>query len=158
MIRASAGSSARIRRGLWTVTRSGLTLTVGKTYFIGVRAKNQAGLFSAARYSDGITVQAGDSTPPTINSISPPLGPGLYAGDTLTISASVTDADPSPLEYQFSIDGAIKQGWSATATFPWSTTSGMAGPHTITVEVRDAGGAASKTQMLYLYLKPPSLP
>ena len=38
------------------VTRSGLTLINGKAYYIGVRAKNGAGLFSSAAYSDGITV------------------------------------------------------------------------------------------------------
>jgi len=99
-----------------------------------------------------------DTTPPTINSVSPQPSPSLYAGDTLTISASVTDNDPSPLEYQFSVDGVIKQTWSAATTYQWITTSAMAGTHTITVEVRDTGGAASKTQTLYLYLKPPGPP
>lgn len=99
-----------------------------------------------------------DTAPPTINAISPQPSPALYAGDTLTFSASVTDNDPSPLEYQFSVDGTITQAWSAATTYQWVTTSAMTGSHTITVEARDAGGAASKTQTLYLYLKPPELP
>jgi hypothetical protein len=99
-----------------------------------------------------------DTTPPTINALSPQPGPTLYAGNTVTLSASVTDTDPSPLEYQFSVDGVIKQAWSATTTYQWVTTSAMAGSHIITAEVRDAGGAVSKTQTLYLYLKPPGLP
>jgi len=99
-----------------------------------------------------------DTTPPTINSVSPQPSPALYAGDTLTLSASVTDTDPSPLEYQFSVDSTVKQAWSATTTYPWITTSAQTGSHTITVEVRDAGGAQSKSQTLYLYLKPPGPP
>jgi hypothetical protein len=50
------------------VTRIGLALIGGKRYYIGVRAKNGAGLFSATRYSDGITV---DTTPPIITITSP---------------------------------------------------------------------------------------
>ncbi len=140
------------------MTRTGLSLLTGATYYIGVRAKNGAWRYSATRYSDGIVVQAGDTVPPVLNSISPPPSPGLYAGDGITVSASVTDIDPSPLEYQFSVDGVIKQAWSATTTYQWATTSAMAGSHTIAVEVRDAGGATSKTQTLYLYLKPPGPP
>ncbi len=41
-----------------SVTKSGLTLTVGKSYVIGVRAVNGAGLTGAAAFSDGITVQS----------------------------------------------------------------------------------------------------
>lgn len=139
------------------VTKTGLSLIVGKKYYVGVRAKNGAGLYSSARYSDGITVQA-DALPPTVESVFPTPGPGLYAGDTITISAAVTDTDPSPLEYQFSIDGAVKQAWSAASTYQWMTTVAMEGPHAITVEARDAGGATSSTQTRYLYRKPPGPP
>ncbi len=41
-----------------TVTRTGLTLTVGTRYYFGVRARNGAGTLSSIRYSDGILVQA----------------------------------------------------------------------------------------------------
>lgn len=139
------------------VTRTGLRLVNGATYVIGVQAKNGANRLSPFRYSDGITVQA-DTIPPMLNAILPPPSPTLYAGDPLVLSASVTDTDPSPLEYQFSVDGAIAQPWSAAATYRWVTAGSMAGPHTLTVEVRDAGGAASNTQMLYLYMKPPGPP
>lgn len=52
------------------VTRTGLSLINGKKYFIAVRAKNGAGLYSALRYADGITV-AVDMTPPVITITSP---------------------------------------------------------------------------------------
>lgn len=139
------------------VTRSGLSLVPGKRYFVGVRAKNGARLYSIIRYSDGITVQP-DIVPPAIQSLSPTPSPSLYAGNLLTLSAVVTDADPSPVEYRFSVDGTVVQPWGASATYPWVTTSALAGPHTITVEVRDPGGADSKTQTLYLYYTPPGPP
>ena len=45
------------------VTRTGLGLANGKLYYIGVRAKNGANLYSLARYSDGI--RAPDPTEPS---------------------------------------------------------------------------------------------
>ncbi|MCS7154054.1 MAG: T9SS type A sorting domain-containing protein, partial [Bacteroidia bacterium] len=38
-----------------THTHTGLSLTNGQTYYFGVRARNQAGLVGAPRWSDGIT-------------------------------------------------------------------------------------------------------
>ncbi len=159
-IRQDSPGGALIRN--WTsvgfatqVTATGLSLTNGKTYYLGVRAKNGAGLFAPTAFTDGITVSV-DTTPPTLNAISPQPSPSLYVGDLLTLSATVTDTDPSPLEYQFSVDGAVVQPWSSTATYQWNTTSAMAGRHTITAEVRDAGGAVASSQGLYLYLRPPA--
>ena len=40
------------------VTKSGLSLTVGVTYYIGVKAKNGAGLWSDIGVSDGILVES----------------------------------------------------------------------------------------------------
>jgi hypothetical protein len=42
-----------------TVTQSGLTLTVGQTYYVGVRAVNGAGLTGSATNSNGQTVVSG---------------------------------------------------------------------------------------------------
>lgn len=138
-----------------SVTRTGLTLQEGQRYFFGVKAVYGPSVESAIGYSDGITV---DTTPPTLISVTPAAGPTLYADSVLTISAAVTDTDPSPLSYQFSIDGTVKQSWSSTATYGWATTAAMAGPHTVKVEVRDVGGSSAKTQTLYLYLQPPGPP
>jgi hypothetical protein len=56
---ASAGTSTEI-------TKTGLNLKPGSTYFFSVQAKNGAGLWSEAGYSDGITVTpVADTTPPT---------------------------------------------------------------------------------------------
>ncbi len=55
----STGASAE-------VTKTGLNLTVGKTYYFSVRAKNGAGLWSKEGHSDGIIVTpVADTTAPT---------------------------------------------------------------------------------------------
>ncbi len=45
-----------------SVTRSGLSLSVGSTYYFSVKAKNSAGIWSEAGNSDGITVGAPNGT------------------------------------------------------------------------------------------------
>ena len=47
-----------------TVTKSGLTLTVGQTYYFSVKAVNGVGLTGSAANSNGQTVVT-DSTPPS---------------------------------------------------------------------------------------------
>ena len=54
------------------ITKSGLTLSWGNTYYFAVKAKNGAGLWSDVGTSNGITAQA--PPPPTITSISPKQG------------------------------------------------------------------------------------
>jgi hypothetical protein len=56
---ASAGTAT-------TVTRTGLSLTNGTAYYVSVKAENGAGLQSAAASSDGITVDAGDTSAPAV--------------------------------------------------------------------------------------------
>ena len=140
------------------VTRTGLSLTSGARYYINVKAENGAGLQGPVGSSDGIVAGETDTTPPILNSIFPFPGPQLYAGGTFTISVSVTDTDPSPLEYQFSVDGVVKQAWGAASSYAWVTSTIMSGPHTLLAEVRDAGGSDALAQSVYLYLMPPELP
>ncbi len=76
-------------------TRTGLSLINGKLYYVGVRVKNGAGLYSATRYSDGIRVP--DPTAPS-------------APQTPTEGSNTTD-------YDYDGDGSYTVYWSA-ATDP----------------------------------------
>lgn len=75
------------------VTKTGLTLIDGKLYYVGVRARNGAGLYSSTRYSDGI--RAPDPTPPT--------APGQP-----TEGSSTTD-------YDYDGDGSYTVYWPAAS-------------------------------------------
>ena len=57
--------------------------------------------------------------------------------------------DLDALEYQFSIDGQVKQSWNTFAVYDWVTTAIDKGNHTIKCEVRDnRGGLVSKESSL----------
>jgi len=96
-----------------------------------------------------------DTIPPQISSSSPLDGATFYENDSVLISVMVNDIDPSPLEYQFSIDGIIKQAWSSLSTsYSWITSLQDKGSHNIKVEAKDAGGQDSKEMEIYILRKP----
>lgn len=61
------------------VTVTSLRLNHGGRYYVGVRAKNRAGVWSKPRYSDGIIVRPIDATPPKIVIVYPQNGALLGA-------------------------------------------------------------------------------
>lgn len=97
-----------------------------------------------------------DTTPPQIIQIDPADNSTFYENDIIPISLSINDADSSPLEYQFSIDGAIKQSWSAQSTYIWNAATN--GIHIIKTEIRDAGGQDTKEFEAYIFKKPIASP
>lgn len=138
------------------VTKTGLTLAGGQTYFFNVKAKNGVGSWSAVGSSDGIKV---NQHPPVINTVTPADATGFYSEDLITLSAEANDPDKDDLQYQFSVDGEIKQPWNASPTYNWSSLASNAGLHTIKTEVTDGkGGTASQSAEVYIFLKPIGLP
>jgi len=78
----------------------------------------------------------------------------VYAGDTLTVSASLIGPDPSPVTYQFLWDGAIIQPWDEAASCRLELPDAV-GDHRLTVQVRaPAGTIQEAVQTVYVYRKP----
>ena len=134
------------------MTKTGLTLVQGQRYYVAIRAKNGAGLWSDWGVSDGIYA---NSTSPVITLLTPADASKRYAGDPTMLSLTASDADGDPLEYQFSSNGVVARAWSSAATYDWVPIASDVGLHTIKAEVRDGhGGAAQREQQLYLLRKP----
>jgi len=109
-----------------SVTASGLTLTPGKKYYFSVKARNAAGLWSAAGVSDGITV---DNSPPALPVVT---DSGVSTRSTASLSASWKSSDPVSgiLDYQFQITqdspaGGIIRNWSSTGTKTSAVVTGL---------------------------------
>ena len=155
----SAGTSA-------SVTKTGLSLTSGKSYYFGVKAKNGAGLWSDVGYSDGITVNSdddddddgSDTTKPNITKVSPEDKSFLYQGKSQSLSITTDDTDSYQNYYQFSIDGSVKQSWSTKSSYSWDTTSSSLKKYTLKFEAKDDGGSASKESKVFLIKEPVSPP
>ncbi|MFH0925447.1 MAG: DUF4082 domain-containing protein [bacterium] len=131
----------------WTLTSqsdiiiTGLSLETDKTYFIGVRAKNEQGLWSEIGYSDGITVQPPVNQPPVINvepSITPnPLDENIQA----TLSVAAFDPDGDNLTYTWEVsDGTIQGSGNTVSYLPPDVA--VESIFTINLLISDAGGQA----------------
>ena len=156
----SAGTSA-------SVTKTGLSLTSGKSYYFGVKAKNGAGLWSDTGYSDGITVSSdngggggggSDITTPNITKVSPEDKSFLYQGKSQSLSITTDDTDSYQNYYQFSIDGSVKQSWSTKSSYSWDTSSASLKKYTLKFEAKDDGGSTSKEIKVFLIKEPVSPP
>ncbi|MBU1125229.1 MAG: carboxypeptidase-like regulatory domain-containing protein [Candidatus Omnitrophica bacterium] len=79
--------------------------------------------------------------PPRISSTTPSDGSILYSGETIQISPSINEDATTPLQYQISVDGIIKQTWLNTPTYNWIINNADIGIHRIRIEVRNAQGS-----------------
>lgn len=144
----SAGTAAEI-------TRSGLSLTQGVSYFFSVKARNGVGRWSVAGLSNGI---AADRNPPLIGSVSPADGSTYVEGDSVSFAVSASDADGDPLQIQFLLDGTVRRPWSSSPVWAWGT-AGVVREHSVTVQVRDPyGRQAEQTFKLFGYRRPKGAP
>jgi hypothetical protein len=119
-----------------SVVRTGLTLTVGTTYYFSVKAQNTGGLQGPARNSDGqVVLQAQDTTPP-LNITT--LNDGTGAGDADTTSSltqlsanwsSSSDPQSGISGYRYAIGttigGTDLRGWTLLGNVLSVTKTGL---------------------------------
>ncbi len=141
-IRRDANNGTIIRDytsvGLATeVTATGLTLVNGVTYFIGIRAFNGAGLFDS-NYSNGITISAGDTTPPAITNVTV----STITTSSATISWTTDEPATSQVEYGLTTGyGQLTPLDSALLTNHSVTLSGLTEATLYHFRVRSTDGA-----------------
>ncbi|MDD5595087.1 MAG: outer membrane lipoprotein-sorting protein [Candidatus Omnitrophica bacterium] len=120
-----------------------------KTFTRGIRFIQPYLYFSAGKgvvWFDGLSLSTTVNSAPQITNIAPADNSDILLGAKVNITATASDADNDPLEYQFSITGTIKQAWSSANTYAWQTTEADLGLSSVTCDVRDnKGGTASKT-------------
>ena len=99
-----------------SVTLTNITLIPGKQYYFAVKAKNAAGLWSAAGVSDGIGI---DMTPPSAPHV---VDEGEYTSSLTSLSAQWTAIDPESgiIDYEYCI-GTIPGG---TDIVGWTSSKG----------------------------------
>lgn len=78
----------------------------------------------------------------------------VYAGETLTMAADATSADPSSLEYQFLFDEAVIQPWSPNVSCQRMVTGDDRGLHAVMVQVRDPHGQTQRETEMYVLSRP----
>lgn len=142
--------------GLLTeVTRAGITLRPGTTYYVGVRAKTAAGLTSLPSYSGGLRISA-DTEPPT-GTLAINAGAAYTAVPTVSLRLAASDRGGVVSQMAFSNDGPpYTPAEPYAATRIW-TLSGGDGLKTVSVTFRDAASNWSSpvSQAITLDTTPP---
>ena len=108
------------------VTRTGLSLTNGVTYYFSVKALNGANVWSAVGTSDGITVDCSVPTTPVVA-----LTGGRYTAVNTSLTASWSSSDPYSgiAQYQYAIGtsagGTDVVGWTSAGIATQATAAGV---------------------------------
>ncbi|MCW2921088.1 MAG: uncharacterized protein JWL76_962, partial [Thermoleophilia bacterium] len=115
-----------------STTGTGLTLTTATTYFVAVRATDNAGNVSTITSSDGILVDTSTPAPATVND-----GAGAdidYQSSTTTLPANwsaVVDPGSGLAQYEYCIStaascgGTVVRAWTSTGTTASTTGTGL---------------------------------
>ncbi len=110
------------------VTKTGLSLTVGSTYYISVKAGNAGGLWSGVGTSDGIAVIAPDTTAPTTPVVADD-GATTDTANQLHAAWTAADAESGIAEYQYAIGtasgGTDIVNWTSAGTAATVTRTGL---------------------------------
>lgn len=96
------------------------------------------------------------NTTPEISQFTPLDRSMFTEADTLKIEITAKDSDGNVLEYQYLVDGQVKQSWTSSASYNWQTQNGDFGEHKIKVQVRDDIGAMSESpeRKIFIFRKP----
>ncbi len=136
--------------------RMGLSLVQGRTYYVSVRAVNNAGMRGGTGYSDGITV---DQNMPFISGVTPPDCSNVFRGGSVVLTVTAEDMDGDELLYRMSWDSGEPTGWQAEPFFDLFAGGPEDGYHQITIDVSDQiGGYDTETVRLYMMPQPVALP
>jgi len=114
-----------------SVTRTGLSLTTGQTYYFTVKAENGVGLQSAAANSNGQTVDA--SAPAAVAAVNDGTGAdSAYTGSLTQLAANwgtSSDAQSGIVKYWYAIGstagGADIRGWTDNGSARSVTAAGL---------------------------------
>ncbi|MHB9035641.1 MAG: beta-alanine-activating enzyme beta-propeller domain-containing protein [Armatimonadota bacterium] len=148
-----------------SATIIGLNLVSGGRYYISVKAKNGAGVESAAGSSDGITV---DQTPPTTPVVT---DDGNYTIDAtkLHVTWSASDPQSGVVKYEFSVGSSAGAGdivsWTSAGTTTERTITGLSLVsgirYYVNVRATNAANGVSavgSSDGIYVESTPPTIP
>jgi len=131
----------------YATTKTWVLITGDGQKTVYAKFSDKAGNWSNIVYAKIIL----DTTIPQIGSLTPLNYATFYENNTISISPTVNNPNSGSLEYQFSIDEAIKQPWSGQSKYDWQ---GVSGIHNIKVEVRNIAGQDSKQVEICVFKNP----
>jgi hypothetical protein len=74
---------------------------------------------------------------PVLSSLTADKESPQVTGSAITWTASASDTESDPLQYQFALDGQVVQAWSDSPVWVWTASIEQVGAHVVTAIVRD---------------------
>ncbi|GEM_PF-6453565 len=108
---------------------------LNKTYYIHVRARNAAGLFSPTGVSDGIKIS--DNEIPTIADLLPEIGEVRYPNEPIDWQLIAHDPDDDILQFKYALNGQTVFHFSEKPKRTYQIPNGMFGRQEVLGVVRD---------------------
>ena len=102
--------------------------------------------------------RGGGNQAPVIASVTPAVGSKYYEQDPVTVTVAASDPNGDALQYQYKVNGVIKQAWTSSSTYSLATADRNYGEKVIDVEVKDAPGAITSSQTKIFFLHKPKEP
>ena len=102
--------------------------------------------------------RGGSNQPPVITSVAPIAGSKYYEQDPVTVTVVASDPNGDALQYQYKVNGVIKQAWTGSSTYSLTTADRNYGEKVIDVEVKDAPGAVTASQTKIFFFHKPKEP
>ncbi|MDI6791644.1 MAG: fibronectin type III domain-containing protein, partial [bacterium] len=131
-----------------SVTKSGLPLLSGKTYYFSVKAQDVVGLESDPAYSDGVKL---DSTPPLpFDILTPADGAWTNSPSPVFTWQAATDAESGIAGYDLYLNGALNKSVGPADTSTQAAGAMTEGNHTWYVKAKNNIGLVTKSTSIYI--------
>ncbi len=123
-------------------------------YSLTAKATDNVG---ATKTSSPIAMTVVNNVPPTIAITAPTSGQSLFAGQSITVTATASDSDGTVSKVEFLVDG-LASGAVASPPFTQGWTPSSAGLHALQARATDNQGAVSTSSPVMVTVNPNSTP
>ena len=123
---------------------------------LAVRAYDNAGAWTQSPHVV-VTVNPPGNDPPTVRITAPPPGARFVVGDTVTVTASASDADGNVALVEFFV-GVVSIGTDTSSPYTAAWVTSSTGTFTLSARAVDDGGAVAVSADVHVIIVAPDVP
>ena len=102
--------------------------------------------------------RSGTNRAPVIASVTPAAGSSYYEQASVTVAVTASDPDGDALQYQYKVNGVVRQAWTSSSTYALASLDRNYGEKVILVEAKDPSGATASSQTKIFFMRKPKEP
>ena len=102
--------------------------------------------------------RSGTNRAPVIASVTPAAGSSYYEQASVTVAVTASDPDGDALQYQYKVNGVVRQAWTSFSTYALASLDRNYGEKVVIVEVKDPSSATASSQTKIFFMRKPKEP